>query len=79
MSEARLLSLVARYPHPVALGRHVRDGSVFGALRVLEARGLVTKRRGLYRLTRRGNGELAIGRAVARLLALDLHRPTDRR
>ena len=68
MSEARLLSLVVRYPHPAALGRKVRDGSVFGALHELEARGLVTRRRGLYRLTRRGAGELAISRAIAVLL-----------
>ena len=68
MSEAGLLSLVVRYPHPAALGRRVGDGSVFGELRELEARGLVTRRRGLYRLTRRGAGELAITRAIAALL-----------
>jgi len=68
VSEAALLSLVARYPHPTALGRQVRDGGVFTALRRLEARELVTRRRGLYRLTRRGRQELALARAVARLV-----------
>ena len=69
MSEARLLSVVHRYPHPTALARHVRDGRVFGALRGLEERGLVTRRRGHYRLTRRGRDELAMSRALTRLLA----------
>jgi DNA-binding PadR family transcriptional regulator len=69
MSEARLLSLVMRHPHPVALARQVRDGRIFVALRKLEDRGLVTRRRGLYRLTRRGRLELSMERAVARLFA----------
>jgi hypothetical protein len=43
MLEARLLTLVVRNPHPVALARKVRDGAVFPALRHLEDRGLVTK------------------------------------
>jgi DNA-binding PadR family transcriptional regulator len=69
MSEARLLWFVLRYPHPTALARHVRDGRVFAALRRLEAHGLVVRRRGLYRLTRRGREELSMTRALARLLA----------
>ena len=68
MSEARLLSLVERYPHPTALAWRARDGSLFTGLRRLEARGLLTRRRGLYRLTRRGRDELALLRALARLL-----------
>jgi DNA-binding PadR family transcriptional regulator len=68
MSEARLLSLVQRYPHPTALARHARDGSVFAALCRLEARGLVRRRRTQYRLTRRGRHELALTRALARLV-----------
>jgi DNA-binding PadR family transcriptional regulator len=68
MSEGALLSLVARYPHPIALARHARDGTMFVALRRLEARELVTRRRGLYRLTRRGRHELALARALARLV-----------
>ncbi len=67
MSEARLLSLVERYPHPTALARRARDGSFFTGLRRLEAHGLLTRRRGLYRLTRRGRDELALLRALARL------------
>jgi len=35
MSEARLLLLVMRYPHPSALARHARDGSVFAGVRRL--------------------------------------------
>jgi DNA-binding PadR family transcriptional regulator len=69
MSEARLLSFVARYPHSTALARHVADGRLFGGLRRLEARGLVTRRRGGYRLTRRGRAELAMAQSVSRLLA----------
>ncbi len=69
MSEARLLTLVGRYPHPVALVRRACDGDIFGALRELEARGLVTRRREVYRLTRRGARELAFARSLAHLLA----------
>jgi DNA-binding PadR family transcriptional regulator len=69
MAETRLLWFVLRYPHPTALARHVRDGRVFVALRRLEARGLVTRRRGQYRLTRRGREELSMTRALGRLLA----------
>jgi predicted transcriptional regulator len=69
MSETRLLALVTRYPHPAALARHVRDASVFAALRRLEHRGLVVRRRGLYRLTRYGRNELWMTHAVARLVA----------
>ena len=68
MSEARLLWSVQRYPHPTALARHVRDGSVFGALRRMEARGLVMRRRGEYLLTKRGRDELAMTRTLARLV-----------
>jgi Mn-dependent DtxR family transcriptional regulator len=69
MSEARLLWFVLRYPHPTALARNVRDGSAFASIRRLEAVGLVTRRRGEYRLTRRGRDELAMTHAVMRLLA----------
>lgn len=68
MSEARLLSLVERYPHPTALARRVREASLFAGLRRLEARGFLTRRRGQYRLTRRGRDELALVRALARLI-----------
>jgi len=68
MSEARLLMLVTRYPHPKALARRARDGWVFAALRSLESRGLVWRQHGQYRLTRRGRDELTMGRALARLL-----------
>jgi DNA-binding PadR family transcriptional regulator len=69
MSEARLLALVARYPDPTALARRARSGSIFPALHRLEARGLVRRQRGAYRLTRSGRDELALTRALARLVA----------
>lgn len=40
MSEALLLALVAKYPHPTALARRVQDGAVFAGLRTLERDGL---------------------------------------
>jgi hypothetical protein len=64
MSQARLLVLVDRYPQPVALARRV-GAPLFPALRRLEDEGLVTTRRGLYRLTRRGHSELVLQRALA--------------
>jgi DNA-binding PadR family transcriptional regulator len=69
MAEARLLSLVLSYPNPTALARRAGDGRVFAALGRLEARGLVTRRRGLYRLTRCGRDELALAQSLARLVA----------
>jgi DNA-binding MarR family transcriptional regulator len=60
MSEAHVLSYIRVYPHPTALARHLRDGSLFPLLRRLEARGLVWRERGQYRLTSRGRNELAI-------------------
>jgi hypothetical protein len=65
MSEARLLVLVDGYPQPVALARRV-GAALFPALRRLEADGLVTTSRGLYRVTRRGHSELALQRALVR-------------
>jgi DNA-binding PadR family transcriptional regulator len=69
MSEARVLALVAANPHRAALARRAHDGSLFATLRRLEERGLVFRRRDLYRLTRFGAHELAMTRAVARLVA----------
>src|SRR5207237_9582955 len=65
MLEVRLLGLVMRHPHPAALARKVRDGSLFAALRQLQDRGLVTSRHGLYRLTRRARLALWMARGVA--------------
>jgi DNA-binding PadR family transcriptional regulator len=69
MSEVPLLSLVARYPHPTALARRVRDGSAFVALRRLEARGFLRRQDGTYLLTHRGRSELAMAGVLVRLLA----------
>lgn len=68
MSEARLLWLVKRYPHRTALARRVRGGYVFFLLGRLEARGLVTRRNDVYRLTRDGRNELELTCAVAHLV-----------
>ena len=73
MSEAGLLSLVARYPHPTALARRLRDGSMFVALRRLEARGFLRRNDGAYLLTRRGRDELAMARVLVTLLARTRH------
>ena len=73
MSEAQLLSLVARHAHPTALARRVRDGSLFVALRRLEARGFLRRKDGNYLLTRRGRDELAMVAVLARLLARTCH------
>ena len=67
MSEAWVLSLVERYPHPTALARHAPDGRVFATLCGLEARGFLRRGRDRYRLTRRGREELAMTRALVRL------------
>lgn len=69
MLETRVLTLVLRNPHPGALARKVRDSSVFPVLHQLEDRGLLVRRRGLYRLTARGRRELSMSRAVAQLIA----------
>jgi hypothetical protein len=69
MSEARLLSLVARHPHPTALARQVQDGSMFAGLDRLESRRLVRRERGSYRLTSHGRDELAWSRALTGLVA----------
>jgi DNA-binding PadR family transcriptional regulator len=69
VSEARLLALVEAHPHRSALARRTRDGSLFPALRRLEDRGLVFRRRDLYRLTRSGAHELETTRALVRLAA----------
>ena len=73
MSGVRLLFLVSRYPHPTALARQGRGMPLFPGLRSLEACGLVTRRGGLYRLTRRGGDELAMAVALARLVARPLN------
>jgi len=67
MGEPLLLALVSRYPHPTALARRARDAALFPALRRLEDRGLVRRRRGLYCLTRCGRNELAFAAALSRL------------
>ena len=67
MSEWQLLSWVRRHPDPAALARRVQADALFQGLRRLRARGLVTRRRGLYRLTKRGLHEYELQRALTRL------------
>ncbi len=62
------MSLLVTHPNRTALARKARDGSVFVALSRLERRGLITRRRDTYRLTRRGRDELKLVRALARLV-----------
>jgi DNA-binding PadR family transcriptional regulator len=68
MSEARLLVLVSCHPEPSVLARRA-GAALFPALRRLEDDGLVTSRRGLYRVTRRGQSELELHQALARAVA----------
>ena len=68
MSEAWVLSLVERYAHPRALARRARGGALFATLRRLESQGLVRLHDDRYRLTRRGRNELAMTRAVIRIV-----------
>jgi hypothetical protein len=68
MSESRLLVLVARYPHPRALARRA-GARAFPALARLQHEGLVTRRHGLYVVTKRGQSELELRRALARTVA----------
>jgi hypothetical protein len=72
MPEAVLLRLLSRYPHPSALARNAAGTPLFPLLQRLERRGLVTRRRGLYRLTVRGRNELAFDFALGRCIARGL-------
>ncbi len=64
MSEATLLSLILRYPHPVAIARRVSAMSLRPGLERLEERGFLTRRDGLYRVTDRGRRALAFRRSL---------------
>ena len=78
MSSARLLALVLGHPHPSDLGRSARDEKAFDGLLRLEACGLETRRRGLYRLTTRGRYELSMVGAVERMLKTEAERALAR-
>jgi hypothetical protein len=64
MSEAALLSLLLRYPHPKAVLRRVGGATLSLGLPRLEHAGLVTRRRGLYVVTRRGRRALELDEAL---------------
>jgi hypothetical protein len=66
MSESVLLSLLMRYPHPVAIARRVRAPVLREGLEHFEKAGLVVRRGGLYRVTDRGRRALALDHAVQR-------------
>jgi hypothetical protein len=65
MSESVLLSLLLRYPHPVAIARRVRTPVLQDGIRRLEHRGLVRRRGGVYRVTKRGRAALEFEDALA--------------
>jgi DNA-binding PadR family transcriptional regulator len=69
MSELRLLALVARYPHRVALARRGGSESLFPLLGRLERDGLVSSRGEGVHLTGRGKSELALRRSLCLALA----------
>ncbi len=74
MGQLRILALVRRHPHPANLARTAPGDATFTALQQLESHGLITRRHGLYRLTRQGRSELDMSQAIAGLL-----RPTQAR
>ncbi|HUY71713.1 MAG TPA: hypothetical protein VMV08_05685 [Gaiellaceae bacterium] len=64
MPELRLLALIARSPHRVALARRAGPESFFPLLDRLERDGLVSSRGDRVHLTRRGKSELALWRLL---------------
>jgi DNA-binding MarR family transcriptional regulator len=64
MSERALLSLLLRYPHPVAIARRVHGATLSEGVSRLERAGFVARRRGLYRVTDRGRAALQLDRAL---------------
>ena len=68
MSEAALLALIRRHPDAVALARRVDGTLLHAGLRRLEARGLLVRRPGSYRVTARGLAALDFERRLAALL-----------
>jgi hypothetical protein len=78
MSESALLRLVLRYPNPVAVARRVNGATLGEGIRRLECAGLVVRRHGAYRVTKRGRTTLefdqalqvVVGRALARDVGL---------
>jgi hypothetical protein len=74
MSEAALLSLLLRYPHPKAVLRRVGGATLSLGLPRLERAGLVTRRRGLFVVTRRGRNVLELDQAVRACVGRALER-----
>lgn len=74
MSEATLLRLVRRCPHPAALARQSGKPAPFPGLRRLEQAGLLIRRGRLYRITRKGQHELELQQALVRALLPALRR-----
>ena len=68
MSESALLSLLVRYPHPVAIARRVSAPVLQDGIRRLEHRGLVQRRGGVYRITKRGRAALEFDDALAAIV-----------
>ena len=64
MSEAALLSLILRYPHPVAIARRVGGATMCIGVKRLETHGFVARRGGLYRVTGSGRDALRFQRLL---------------
>ena len=68
MSESALLSLLLRYPHPVAIARRVSAPLLQDGIRRLGHGGLVKRRGGVYRITERGRAALEFDEALAAIV-----------
>jgi hypothetical protein len=73
MTEAALLSLLLRHPHPAAIARRVNASTLHEGISRLERAGLLSRGRAAYRVTARGRSalelqqalELSVGRGLA--------------
>jgi hypothetical protein len=64
MTEATLLSLLLRHPHPAAIARRVNASILHEGIARLEGAGLLTRGRAAYRVTARGRSALDLHQAL---------------
>jgi hypothetical protein len=64
MTEAALLSLLLRHPHPAAIARRVNASTLHEGLSRLEHAGLLSRGRAAYRVTARGRAALELHQAL---------------
>jgi hypothetical protein len=64
MTEAALLSLLLRHPHPAAIARRVNATTLHEGISRLERAGLLTRGRAAYRVTARGRSALELHQAL---------------